>query len=83
MNVLALAAAVAVDNNWGKLAESMESKGLGSKDKSKGNFDAVLGSRTERAVVDDDTAEASTNWPLAGDSGDAVATIRQSSNSSK
>lgn len=82
MNVLALAAAVAVDNNRGKLADWMESKGLGSKDHMKGNFDAVLGSRTEAAVVDDDTAEASTNWPLAADSGDAVATIRQSSSSS-
>jgi hypothetical protein len=81
---VALAAAVAVDNNRGKLAEWMESKGLGSKDNTKGNFDAVLGSRTERAVVaDDDTTEASMDWPLVGGSDDAVATIRQSSSSSK
>ena len=60
MNVSALAAAVAVDNNRGKLAEWMESKGLGSKDNyKKGSFDAVLGSR--KVVVDgvDAAAEAS------------------------
>ena len=65
------------------MAEWMESKGLGSKDNMRDNFDAVLGSRTEAAVVDDDTAEASTDWPLVGGSGDAAATIRQPSSSSK
>ena len=55
MNVVALAAVVAIDNNWSKMAERMESKGLGSKENTKGNFDAVLGSRMEAVVVDDTT----------------------------